>query len=258
MSPSWHETVHVALLPGEALGVKYRAGLRPKALAYSKLAGAGVAEVLADLGAAGNARISLTVSDRFVRLLLLRPSESLRADSDWNGFAAHRFAEVFGGEMHSWHVRIASAAAGVPRLACALDPSILESLSAALASGGMKLISLQPHFVRRFNALRGAIGKSPAWIVNHEPGGVVIGLLANGEWRLVRQRRVESDWLDRLPGLLQREADLAGLSAPATNVFAADLVDSGEPVRELGGFRISATAAPRLSAPHAAFRMVLH
>ena len=258
MSPLWRETAHVALLPGEALGVSYRRGLRARPLAYSKLAGAGVAEVLIDLGAVRPARVSLTVSDRFVRPLLLRPSGGLRTESDWNGFAAHRFSEVFGSEMHAWHIRIASGAAGMPRLACALDPSILRSISPMIDSGAIKLISLQPHFVRRFNALRRSVGKTTAWVVNHEPGGVLIGLLIDGEWRLVRQRRVESDWQQRLLVLLQREAELAGISMPTKSVFLADLAENVEPFREMGGFKISGMAPPRLSAPHPAFRMVLH
>lgn len=258
MSPLLCETVHLALLPGEALGVKYRKGLRARPLVYSKLAGAGLAEVLTDLRVAHHARVSLTVSDRFVKLLLLRPSEGLRAESDWHGFAAHRFSEVFGSEMHAWHIRIASGGAGMSRLACALDPSVLQSLSPMIDSGAIRLISLQPHFVRRFNALRRTVGKTTAWMVNHEPGGVLIALIVDGEWRLVRQRRVESDWPHGLPALLQREVDLTGISAPAKNVFVADLAEDVEPVHELGGFKISRMAAPRLSAPHPAFRMVLH
>ena len=68
-----------------------------------------------------------------------------------------------------------------------------------------------------FNARREEFAKQPGWFVLHESGRLTLGLVAEGEWKLLRIRRAEGDWRESLADLLHRETEASG-AAPCERV----------------------------------------
>lgn len=249
MSRLWPDPVRVALLPDRVLGVRLTHGLRPKPAARQEQAvepakggrtwAGAVDQLLSLLSALGakRARVTVILSDRFVRYLILPPSPALASEADWRAFAEHRFAEVFGAHAGGSTV-LASAEGDSARVACAFDAALVEAMRSTLESRGHRLVSLRPHFVAGFNRVCRAIRGEPAWFVGQEPGQLTVGSVAGRQWRFIRQRRVGQDWLDELPCMLERESELAGLPSAAGKAYVASLDATGRVPAKLGSIAI--------------------
>jgi hypothetical protein len=154
--------------------------------------------------------VEITLSNRFARFLCLPWSTALRTEADWQSFAEHRFAELFGARPAGYAILLSASAIRSARLACALEPELIETIRQAVASAGHRLASLRPRFAASFDRARRQIGRSEAWFVDQEPGQLTVGLAREGQWRAVRQRHADAGWRERLAELLDREGELAG------------------------------------------------
>jgi hypothetical protein len=178
--------------------------------------------LLAALGA-HQADIAVTLSNRFARYFALPSSSALNAEPDWRAFAERRFEALFGTHADSCSILL-SARSRSSRLACAVEGALIAAIRNVLETAGHRLASLRPQFAASFDLARRRIGAQDAWFVSQEPGHLTIGLAVAGDWRSVRQRRVGPDWAEQLPGILDREGQLAGLESqvPAAYVTRFD------------------------------------
>lgn len=184
-------------------------------------------------------RVTVVLSSHFVRYALLPWSGALGSDEEWLALARHSFAATHGGAAEHWNCRVSPADHGEPRLASAIDASLLDALS------GPPVVSVQPYLMSAFNARRRALAGRAGWFVLHEPGRLTLALMRQGQWRSVRTRRVSSDWQQVLPNLLDRETALAR-ETPCEDVFFYG--EAAAPPR-LGRYRVSdLTPVPRATA----------
>lgn len=228
MSRWWPKSVRATLAPDDA-GAGRASWSGP------------LAALVATLGVEPK-NVTLTLSDRLVRYFALPSSPALAAESDWRLFAARRLETVFGADAAA-HAILLSKKSPAGRVACAVERALIDAIYAALHGAGHQLVSLRPRFATAFDRARRSIGNGDAWFVSQEPGSLTIGLAAGGEWHLVRQRRVGAQWLEELPGFLERESQLAGLSARVPSAYVAVLQDSGPLPASAGGFAIQRVAS---------------
>jgi hypothetical protein len=205
------------------------------------LAPGGVAGLGASLSALRGARsaVEITLSNRFARYLWLPWSRALRSEADWQSFAEHRFAELFGARPAGYAILLSSSAARAARLACALEPELIEALRKQVAEAGHRLISLRPRFAASFDRARRRVGKSEAWFVDQEPGQLTMALARHGEWHAIRQRHADAAWRERLSQMLDRESELAGADAVEKAFVATSESADGFPER-LGRYTVLA------------------
>jgi hypothetical protein len=197
-----------------------RVTLRPESAGGAQLSWQDAVKSLPGLVGARRAEVSITLSNRFARYFALPWSAALAAEADWRGFAERRFETLFGARADA-HAILLSASSRSARLACAVERALLEAIRGALEAAGHRLASLRPQFAASFDPARREIGAQDAWCVSQEPGQLTIGLALAGDWRAVRQRRVAADWEAELPGILERESQLAGLEAPLATAYLA-------------------------------------
>jgi hypothetical protein len=219
----WPDSIRIALGPERASGRRIAFGLRRRTGARMEAEGApaeSLARLFPALGA-GRASVSVTLSNRLARYLVLPPSPALGSETDWLLFAERRLAALTGADAAAHRILLSSSRAGGARLACAVERRLLDAIEAAVGAAGHRLASLQPHFAAAFNLARRGIGKQDTWFVDREPQQLTIGLAIGGEWRAVRQRRVEADWREQLPAILQREGQLAGIAAGSAAIQVA-------------------------------------
>lgn len=164
----------------------------------------------------GDARLEVILSNHLLRYAVLPWSAALGSDDEWMAYARHVFGATYGAEAAGWRLRICEGGKGKSRIACAADESLLDSIAAI-----ERVESIQPHLMAAFNARRGEFDKEPGWFVLHESGRLTLGLIADGEWKLLRNRQAGEDWRDALPDLLHRETEASGAKLCSRVVLSA-------------------------------------
>lgn len=154
---------------------------------------------------AARAKLRVVVSNHFVRYAVLQWSSALASRAEWQSFAEHSFASVYGDTAREWSVRVSGARPGKPRVACALDATLLARLT-----GMPNVVSIQPHLMAAFNARRRILRERSFWFVVQENGRLTLALVVDGRWKLVRNRQAPDSWRGYLSDLLEREAATEG------------------------------------------------
>ena len=221
----------IALFPQRLLLVRSSGGLRRRlvhkeALAFAP-AEAGVpawqaaTDALAQKvspAALPRAQVKLILSNHFVHYLVIPWRDGLSNQEEEWAFARHCFERVHGSDAAHWKLRLCSDTRGEPRLACAVEPALIEALRAHLGPLGRRYRSLQPHLMASFNSCRAQIGSGPTWLVVAEPGLLCLALLQDGCWHSINRVKVGPDWINQLPGLLEREECLLDAATPCLDV----------------------------------------
>lgn len=243
----WPEPVAVALLADRATGARLARCRRTKVLQTAvrhfapssdpaREAAVGALNPLLSALSVERASVEITLSNRFARYLHLPSSPALRAEADWQGFAQHRFAELYGLRPDGWRILLSSGARS-SRLACAVERALIDGIVQSLSAAGHRLRSLRPHFAQFFDRVRRRVGEGDAWLVDRESEQLTIALAIGGEWRAIRQRR-EPNWRERLAAILDREGELAG-ACEIESVFVARTSGAEDMPPRLGRYAIS-------------------
>lgn len=155
--------------------------------------------------AALSGRVTVVLSNHFVRYALVPWSDSLAGPAEEEAYVRHHFARIYGERAKGWAVR-ASPDRGA-RLCSAVDASLLESVKSAFRGKKAKVVSIQPALMAGFNRVRKSIPRGGAWLVAAEPGRACVALYAGG-WRSVQNAR--GAWQD----ILERERHRAAGAGP--------------------------------------------
>lgn len=166
----------------------------------------------------GGEKLEVVLSNHLVRYAVLPWSAALSSDEEWTAYALHVFGGTYGADAAGWRIRICDGGRSKARVACAADAVLLDSIAAI-----ERVASIQPHLMAAFNARRREFGMEPGWFVVHEPGRVTLGLVADGEWKLLRNRQAAENWRDSLNDLLHRETAASGAAACGRVVLGSGL-----------------------------------
>ena len=166
----------------------------------------------------GRLDVTVVLSNHFARYTIVAEQEDATAEEEL-ALARFRFAKIHGERARGWEVRISRAGDG-PRLACAIDASLLERLKACFPKGGKaRLASVQPALMAVYNAARKRIPREGAWLLLTEPGRSCLARVAPKGWGSV-QNGPESDWERQI----ERERNRSGEALPTVvlkHAFAA-------------------------------------
>lgn len=218
----WPETVRVAVCPERVFASGAGHPVQPSGERPWTAAAQALLPLLSSLGVR-RARVSITLSNRFARFVALPFSPALNTEAAWQAFAARRFEDLHGVKPGIQSILVSPAERGSTRIGCAVDRDLVETIRSLLQSAGHRLVNLKPHFAAAFNLARRRFSGRDGWFVSQEPGQLTLGLAVSGGWSLVRQRRVGDDWADELPGMLRREAQMAGLPTALETIHVADI-----------------------------------
>ena len=162
---------------------------------------------------------AIVLADQFVRYTLLPWNETLKGAEHWNALASHRFTTLHGPKAGDWQINVAQTSPMGPRIACAVDRSLMQRLAEMFTKANVRLASVQPFLVAAFNRIRKTLGNGMCWIVVEEPGRLTLALIQRGMWVAIRTRRADKSWRKALPEMLERESAFLGLSTPITRVI---------------------------------------
>jgi hypothetical protein len=179
----------------------------------------GPLEALPAMLAGGKGEAAVVIADQFVRYALLPYNQALKTLEQWSALATHRFNTLHGPRALEWQITVTETAPLGPRLACAVDRTLITCLMETFAAANMRLVSVQPFLVAAFNRIRKTVGNGSCWIVVEEPGRLTLALIQRGMWIAIRGRRADKGWRTALPEILERESAFLGLAQPVTRVI---------------------------------------
>lgn len=157
----------------------------------------------------GKLDLTVVLSNHFARYTIVAPQADASAEEEL-ALARFQFAKIHGERARGWEVRISRAGDG-PRLACAIDASLLERLKTCFPKAGKaRLASVQPALMAVYNAARKRIPREGAWLLLTEPGRSCLARVAAKGWGSV-QNGPESDWERQI----ERERNRSGEPLPA-------------------------------------------
>lgn len=181
----------------------------------------GVLERLKELDL-GPCRVTLELSNHFVRYALVPWSEALATPAEEEIYVRHHFAKIHGERAKAWAVRASEAGPGQPRLASAVDSALIDALKKAFEGKKARLISIQPALMRRFNGSRKALPKDGAWLVIAEAERACIALHGGRHWRAVQNAK--GAWRSAL----ERERHRIEGEVPSTVFLTGSAIPAGE------------------------------
>lgn len=196
MSRLFPERVLVVLAPG-------RIAVGARAIACDPAYGAepwqGAVAALRAVEWNESARVTMVLSNHFVRYALVPWSEALSTAAEEAAYVRHHFARIHGERAKGWTLRASPGAPAEPRLCSAIDVGLLEAIKTCFEDKKAKLVSLQPGLMAAFNRWRESIPAAGAWLVVAEPGRACVALHSGRRWRSVQNAR--GSWRE----LLERE-----------------------------------------------------
>ena len=176
-----------------------------------------LASVLRD---ARGERVSVIVSNRFVRYTVVPWHSELMRRSERLVQARHCFKQVYGNLADGWAISISDGRYGTPALATAVDQNLIESLRSSSAEAGARLISIAPYLTAAYGQFRRTMkGASHFGVVEQD----AIGLLQfdSGGLRNATSQRIHENWVQELQGALaQHSTNETGGAAQGVHIFA--------------------------------------
>lgn len=235
MSPLWRDKLLIALSPDRVVLLRKQGGLRTQLLANAviavppgaadmpwKPAVAALAHALLNDKKWQEAEVSVVLSNHFARYQLVPWSDAVTRSEERDAYVREVYAQVYGEGTGNWVLRVSETGIDAPWLACAVDRALLDQIEEAVTHGKGRLVSVVPHLMSVFNAMRSTMRAKDAWFVQVERGRLLLALILNGQWQALSSRQIAGDtWHRELPLLLEREAQLKGLTHIPRGVYVS-------------------------------------
>lgn len=158
---------------------------------------------------------NVVLSSHFVRYVIIPWNAELANAAERNAYLRHCFTLAYGEAARHWDLRLSPAGFGQAALASGIATPLLEAIHLELEQAGLRAQNIHPNLMLAANETRTYLGKGNAAMslcfVSLEPGRLCLGLIEQGQWRLLRNTATEADVSTQLRALIQRESILAGL-----------------------------------------------
>lgn len=155
-------------------------------------------------------RVEVVLSNHYVRYVITPPPGKALNQSEEAALVDASFREIYGAETADWRIRVYSQPPEYGLVGAAIDESLAARLSEVFKyPADWKL--------RPLASLAAQHHSHPAtdWWVLAEPGWMCLFHTVNGYWRYLSAQPVDAHWRSALPGMLDREARMAGSVPPA-------------------------------------------
>ena len=235
MLPSLSDRVAIALAPDRVAGVRVRRGFEQKIVAKqlvscvpgaSRHAWEGAVNVLPELLneiGSESAAATLILSNSFVRYAVVPWSENLSTPKDEMAFARHCLSAIYGDAVNDWELRLSPGGVGEPRIASAVDRSLLQSVRGAVAKSRLRVRSIQPFLMAAFNRWQRDLDSDNCLFLVVESGQYACAAIRNAQWHALHSGTVNGDLAAELPHVLNRESLWADMpDRPAAFLYAPE------------------------------------
>ncbi|MCB1985312.1 MAG: hypothetical protein H6936_07915 [Burkholderiales bacterium] len=221
MSPLWRDQIDVFFAPGRVDLVRTKRGLKPVSLPvmteliHGNQDGVPVwltpiqhlEHMLAD---AAGTRMTVTLSNHFVRYVTLPPQPEITTPDEVLAFADFRMREIYGSRVDHWTLSISAWSPVYGAICAAVSKELLAKLEEMAMSHQIKLNAIEPYLSTVLDRWMKSLNKQKSFVVLVETGRICVALMENGVWQSIRNQRVLHDVVGELWAALDQEAVLSG------------------------------------------------
>ncbi len=197
MSPLWRDRMQVFLAPGRVDLARLQKGIKPKqatrlAAACEQKPGLPAWEAPLEqfeqmIENAGGADMSITLSNAFVRYVVLTAQPSIATPAELHAYAAFQMREVFGERAATWDISVSSWDPCSGGICAAVERSFLERLGEVSTRGKVRLKYVEPYLTGAFDHWHKRFNETRAWFALLESRTALPR--AAGEWRVATHKQ---------------------------------------------------------------------
>ena len=207
-------------------------------------------------------RVTVVLSNHFVRYTMVPAANGARADEQL-ALARFQFTKVHGERAASWDVRLTVGPAGTPRLASAVQASLLEALKGCFPRPVRpRLTSVQPYLMSAFNFWRHRMAAEGTWLLLVEPDRACLAMFAGNTWTAVQNVRSSDAAPENWLSLLDREKLRSSLERVPGTVLTRSSVPAPAGLRASKDWNFVMLDPPALpgapAAEHERYAIALH
>ncbi|MES2151613.1 MAG: hypothetical protein V4508_17685 [Pseudomonadota bacterium] len=212
-----------------------------------------LAALRSHLGAAPVAMpVSVGLAARWCQFAVLPWSDALLDADSAERFLAAQFGAIFGEAARGWTITCDDAPYGQPRLACAIERELLDTLDSIISERGAHCVSVEPMLSIAWRAI--AASKPQAFALV-EPGRLVLAAVERGRIVALQAQPLRGAWQAELAQAWQRWILRAPELADITQVALVSIDAQVQAAQAPAGFH-AASLAPAPGPAFAAAAMV--
>jgi hypothetical protein len=260
VSPLWRDRMQVFLAPERVDLARQSKGIKPKlatrvAAVCEQKPGLPAWEAPLEqfervLEHAAGVDLSITISNAFVRYVVLPAQPSIATPAELQAYAAFQMREVYGERAGTWVISVSAWDPSGGGVCAAMERSFLERLTEVTSQRKARLKYVEPYLTGAFDHWYKRFNSNRAWFALLETGRLCIALLENGVWQRISNRRILRDAEDELIAMLHQEAILfSGREEANETVYLFAPEHRGFVLPEDCGWRVATLPTESMPAP---------
>lgn len=226
MLPLFRDRLNVRLSPTQVAIVKTKRGLWPRSTKPVILlfetnknqasweSALAVLENWLQQQKAGRAMLDITLSDHWVRYLLIPWTDDVQNAVELEALTEIQFESLYGNQVHDWIIKITPSDFGQPVIASAFAKNLNRAIETLCRSHKLNLVSIKPSFLSKFNQWRLYLPKS-ALLVDVESSQCVLATFKNDHWNSLRSVKLNDMSVAALLQAIERELVVQGMDDQA-------------------------------------------
>jgi len=217
----WRDQIDVFFAPGQINLVRSKRGLKPVKLPV-------ITELISDhrddnqvwsppmktleglLTEANGAGLAVTLSNHFIRYIVLPPQAEITSPEEVMAYADFRMREIYGTRVDHWALSISTWSPVFGAICAAISQEFLQQMQEMSVRQQVKFIGIEPYLTAVLDRCAQLLNCNKSFVALVERGRICVALLENGVWRNVRNQRVLHDTRDELWAVLDQETVLSG------------------------------------------------
>jgi hypothetical protein len=148
--------------------------------------------------------VSVVLSSRWCRMMMVRWSDALMKREQAQRFLQSQYLALYGEAAREWTVVADDAPYGQPRLTCAIETDLLQSLRQVLREGGHACLSIEPAVPLSWRLLAGPRGSPVKAFAVVEAGRLSMAGIAHGRISAIQSHSLVQPWQRELARAWQR------------------------------------------------------
>jgi hypothetical protein len=148
--------------------------------------------------------ISFVLSNCWSRMMMIPWSDALLKETNASAFLQSQYVALYGDEARDWVITADDAPYGQPRLACAIERSLIEAIQRLAQEHRFSCQSVEPILSAAWRATAGSAAHQAKAFAVVEAGWISMAATSRGRINGIQSQPCRHNWPDELPRIWQR------------------------------------------------------
>ncbi len=221
MSPLWRDQIDVFFAPDQINVVRTKRGLKPvkQPVVTERIPDnqdgdpvwlLPMEKLESQLAEAGGSGMTVTLSNYFVRYIVLPPQTEITSPDEVMAYADFRMREIYGARVDNWALSVSPWSPVSGAVCAAISHDLLKQIQELSTRQQIVLNGIEPYLTSVLDQSSHAFNHKKSFLALVENGRICVAVMVDGVWRNIRNQRVLHDLQNELWAVLDQEAVLSG------------------------------------------------